>query len=208
MLTIFDKGGVMAQGIGRGDRIGVTVVGIGALVVAAITLGATVIQVIGEITSATVRLDVMADSPASALTGSGGIDSARWTGAAIEASGAAPGDRMLLAAGTLLTGLSWVAVALAVAYLCRRLVQGSPFAATVTRVAIFTAFTVIVGPTLGRLLTDLATNTIVIAAHAHDPLVVGFGFDAGTWAAGLALALVALAFRVGERLQRDTEGLV
>jgi hypothetical protein len=36
----------------------------------------------------------------------------------------------------------------------------------------------------------------------------GFTFDPAVVTAGLAVALVAVAFRYGERLQRDTEGLV
>ena len=39
-------------------------------------------------------------------------------------------------------------------------------------------------------------------------LLASFSFPGGYLMAGLAVTAIALAFRIGERMQRDTEGLV
>lgn len=183
------------------DRAAVAVVGVGAIVVAAIGAGAAVIGAIRAGTGSSV-LRIAADAPAE--IGSG----VRWTEASVVSGDAGAGERALLAAGQLIGGLTWAAVALAVAYLCWRVWAGSGFGAPLTRTILFTAVALVVGPSIAGFLSDIAANLAVDRLGLHDPLLIGFTFPAGAFGAGLALAAVGVVFARGERLQRDTAGLV
>lgn len=183
------------------DRVAVAAVGVGATVVAAISAGAAVIGAIRAGTGGSV-LRIPADAPAEIGRG------IRWTEASVPSGDADAGERALLAAGELIGGLAGAAVALAVAYLCWRVWAGRGFGASLTRTIWFTAGALVVGPAISSLLKDLAANLTVERLGLHDPLLIGFTFKAGAFGAGLALAAVGAVFARGERLQRDTAGLV
>jgi hypothetical protein len=141
--------------------------------------------------------------------------------------------RLLLAAGGLIQGATFVVIAGVVALLCHRLLGGSPFRPLLARSVMRTAALIAVGGMVWQLCFGVGSS---IASHqvfepsgwsATTPSEVigdyvftvlpGSGLPAPALAIqvdfwplflGLALAAVALAFRYGERLQRDTEGLV
>lgn len=186
----------------RADRVGVAVTGVGAALVAAIALGGGVIGAVSGATGST-TLHLPTDADAAEL-----VAGARWSEVTIPASLATGGERALLAAGTVIGGLTWTAIALAVAYLCWRVWAGRGFGRPLTRTIWFSAGALIVGTALSQLLTDLAANTTVDRLGLHDPVLIGFTFDAGAFGAGLALAALGATFTIGERLQRETEGLV
>jgi hypothetical protein len=189
------------------DRIAIAVVLGGSLAVALVYLVLGALGAVRMLIDPVVRLTIGADAPIGTIAGSA-VDGS-WDTARIAFTDLAGGARALLSAGGLLTALTTVAIALGVAWLCRTLLRGNaPFTRSLTRLARFVALALIIGPTIGRFLTDLGTNTAVVDAGLHDPLTIGFGFDPAPWVAGIVIAIVAELFLRGERLQRDTEGLV
>jgi hypothetical protein len=135
--------------------------------------------------------------------------------------------RLLLAGGHLLQGVTMTIIAVAVAVLCTRLLAGSPFRPVLSRSVMVAAVAVAAGGILWQLCFQLAgvlasAQVLTVTAWTADEAVMAdpgtdigwpepsFGFTLEFWPLmlGLALAALAAAFRHGERLQRDTEGLV
>ena len=197
-------------GLDKPDRIGITAVLVVALCFAVTFLVLGGFDAIRTLIGSTVSIEADADARLLNLRGAdldGAVayyDSARLMLPRIDL-----GARVLLALGGFLSALTTVAIAGAVAWLCRRLLRGSStFTRALTRVTWFSAVTLIVLPAAARLLTDSGTNAAILQKGLHDPLLIGFGFDIIPVAAGVVLAIVGEVFRRGERLQRDVEGLV
>jgi len=169
-------------------------------------------------------------SPAATVVG-GGFTQAEVTVAGLDTSA-----RLLLAAGHALEGLTFTLIAVVIALLCHRLLGGSPFRPLLARSVTSTAVTIAVGGIAWQIcygIGGLMASTQVLTTsgwsgrfpdeeimHFVDESV-GIGvtglpeaslgdmtIDFWPLLLGLALAVVAAAFRYSERLQRDTEGLV
>ena len=125
----------------------------------------------------------------------------------ITVTGLGAGVRALLAGSRVLDLSMHLTVAIGVILLCVALAKGRPFIPLMRRALIVISMTVIVGGLLGSGLLGFANMEI---AHSLDraefPMVANIDFTAAI--VGVALALVAAAFELGERLQRDSEGLV
>jgi hypothetical protein len=112
-----------------------------------------------------------------------------------------------------LAALLYLSIAVVAIELGRRLWRGRPFFRSVTIALQVLAIVLIVAGTglevLGNLTTSLAQEELT-GGSPDTPLGMTWGwtFIGGWFFAGIALALVAGAFQMGERLQRDTEGLV
>jgi hypothetical protein len=65
-----------------------------------------------------------------------------------------------------------------------------------------------VGGVLGPLVYSFARAEAVQYLDAPELMPWGLVIDLGPFGWGLALAVIVAAFQLGERLQRDTEGLV
>ena len=117
----------------------------------------------------------------------------------------------LVAAATLVDVLTRGAIASLVAILSWRLLRGAVFARSLSLVAVFAGGALLIGGVLTQGFGSLAA--MMTAADLNGPGGRGFWPLAGrldftTIITGLILLLVGLAFEYGERLQRDTEGLV
>jgi hypothetical protein len=191
----------------RPDTIAIRVVHIFALCFALGFLVLGTFDAIRTVIGDSVHLNVDADFPLTAAP-SAGVTGA-YDSADLQAHGLNVGTRLLLASGGLLGALTTVAISLAVAWLCQRLLRAdAPFTRALTRLTVFCALVLIIVPTVGHLLRDLGTNAAIEQLGLHDPLLIGFGFDALPWAVGIVLAVVGELFRRGERLQRDSDGLI
>lgn len=141
--------------------------------------------------------------------------------------------RLWLAAGHALDGITFIVIALVIALLCHRMLGGSPFRPLMVK-GIMTAATAIAAGGIAWQLCYGIAGTLasqqlfaVTGWSADFPseevadylftTVPGSGLPEATsymaidfWPlmVGLALAALAVVFRHGERLQRDTEGLV
>ncbi len=152
--------------------------------------------------------------------------------AEVTAAGLGTDARLLLAAGHALQGLTFTVIAITVALLCHRLLNGTAFKPAISRAINISAIAIAAGGVLwqacfwigGTIASEQVlqvrgwTSEEPAAGDpraALDPLATGlpeptFALTIDFWPLmlGLALAAVAAAFRYGERLQRDTEGLV
>lgn len=198
------------------ERTGLLVIQFLAIVFAAVMLGAGAIAVATALGSESVELAL----PASATLPAGTIGDPDAVGVprildgafstatvSIADLGAAP--RTLVALGAGFAVLTQVAIALAIAYLCWRLYKGNPFVASVTRAVWLAAASLAIGSLLSQALLGFASWTAIDDLRldaAAFPLELSI--DLVPILAGLALLLIASAFEFGERLQRDTEGLV
>lgn len=200
---------------GTAERTGLLVIQFLAIVFAAVTLGAGAIAVATALGSESVELAL----PASATLPAGTIgdpDAAgtrildgTFTTAVASIAGLGTAPRVAAAVGAGLSALTYVAIALAVAYLCWRLYKGNPFVASVTRAVWLAAASLAIGSLLSQALLGFSSWLAIDALRldaAQFPLEVNL--DLTPILAGLALLLIASAFQLGERLQSDTEGLV
>jgi len=100
-----------------------------------------------------------------------------------------------------------VALALAAVVLGRALLRGRPFDAIVAR-ALEVSVLALLGFGLAAQVLDWAGDVAILDYLGDLQFSRAFTFEPLVVTAALALALVALAFRSGTRLQRDTEGLI
>jgi hypothetical protein len=119
-----------------------------------------------------------------------------------------PTPLLLLAqAGTACTVVVHLTLAIAAVVLGRALLRGRPFDAIVTR-ALEVAVVSLLGFGLAAQMLDWAGDVAILDYLGDQQFSRGFTFSPLVVTGALALALVAVAFRSGTRLQRDTEGLV
>lgn len=210
------------------------VVRVGAIVYGALVVIDTAVGVIGNLTSDVVQValptqqfwPVLPDgvewTPASGATLVGG----GFLEADALVEGLGMNVRTLLAAGVLIQGLTQLAVTAAVYLLATRLLAGEPFQPVMSRAISLTAAALIAGGLLWQVFFGLgefiAARQVLEAGSwawtedlgLEDPSVLlpqprlGLTIEFWPFLTGMALAAVAAAFRRGERLQRDTAGLV
>lgn len=226
---------VQKDPVGRDDAATLKVVRVGALVYGAVALVATAVAVIGQLTSDVVEValptqafwpwvpeDVEIVRPGGAATIVGG----GFSEALVSLEGLSMNARVLLALGSLTQGLTQLAVTAAVYLLARRLLEGEPFQPVLSRAVMVAAVALVVGGILWQVCFSIgeslaAREALTIEGWSYpdslgleDPALLlpqpTFGLTIEFWPIfiGLALAAVAAAFRRGERLQRDTRGLV
>lgn len=141
---------------------------------------------------------------------------ARLTTASAEVSALNVGLKALLFLGGLLTYVVWAVPGVLVAVLCGLAVAGTPFARRAHRWLFGSAITILVAGMASELLLAIArylvAGAVLPAASSGEPATAAstFAMVVPVWPIGAALALAALAvvFRHGWRLQRETEGLV
>jgi hypothetical protein len=92
--------------------------------------------------------------------------------------------------------------------LCRNLMAGKAFSRTNTRLVFTVSIVLIVGTALSSLFTTMSANGAfaTLSEGSYDGVVATANLV--PYFAAIALAAVALAFKAGERLSHDTEGLV
>ncbi|MFP7835004.1 hypothetical protein [Marisediminicola sp. LYQ134] len=115
-----------------------------------------------------------------------------------------------LAAAAVLTTLVSVAVCAALAWLCLRVFVGRPFVASATAGIGVVAILIVAGGLGSSFLTSVAHAQIgdyLALTEAGVPLFE-LSVDLAPLGWGVALAVVAGAFELGQRMQRDTTGLV
>ena len=154
---------------------------------------------------------VSVDVTGLATDGTASVASGEVNQAELSLAGLSIAARLLLGSGTLLLVLVQVMVAIAVVALCRQLLAGRPFAPAIRKLLTASALVVLAGGILGQAVYGFG-NFQVAAELNHDPIGTSFPMmmhlDSTPVVVGLVLGIIATAFAVGERLQRDTDGLV
>ena len=207
-----------AAGPSRADRIALLVL---AFIAAAGSLvGALVHFALGttRLAPGETHVEVLTsmELPHAGTPGAGdepGIISAGFDTARIVATGLSDATRLVLGAGTIITALTILVVGGAIAWLLALAASGKPFRRSL-RVSTRAAGTALTfGPLLALGLTGLGQMWAAdeLRHLADDVLVPGFSVPLLAFAipvVGLAVLALSYVFDVGERLQRDTEGLV
>ncbi len=148
-----------------------------------------------------------------ALAEAGGVAAAEYTQSLVSLEMLDAGTRWLLLAEVALPALATVIVCAALWWLGLSLIRQRAFRRSMVPALATSAFALVVTGMLGPFLGAIARSQIVeqLAAAGADTdafwaFVVEMNPASIGW--GIALALVATAFEVGRRLQRETEGLV
>jgi hypothetical protein len=116
--------------------------------------------------------------------------------------------RAALLAEAVLGSLLTVGICAAVVWLCVRVFVGRPFVRSATTGICVVAILVLLVGLGGPLLHGIA-NTEALAFAGYDDLaLLLWDVDLAPLGWAFALLVVAAAFEIGQRLQRDSEGLV
>lgn len=195
----------------QGDRAVLWTVLVGAIAYALVTLifrAGYVTQVMFAAGETPVALLTSAAVPTD-LGGDATIVSGSFTDAALTVSGLSTFARVMLSIGAGVGLIASLAVAVAVAYFCWSLLRARPFRRSLTIATLVAGTAMSIGGLLSQALTGFG---MMQAALDIDPAVtvfdVGFWFDPAPLIGGFAIMALGIAFQLGERLQRDTEGLV
>lgn len=197
-------------------RVGLLGIQFIALVYAVVALAGGVIAVVESLGSESLEMTLPATAglPATVLGNPDALGEARVLGGQFTQASASIADlglapRALHAAGSGILALTAVTVALALAYFCWKLHKRQPFMAATTRAITIAAAALLAGGFAGQALLGFSAWTAIDQLGLHQDLFpLSMQIDLIPAAAGVALAIVATAFRLGERLQRDTERLI
>lgn len=207
----------------KADQVGSAIIGAGALIIGAFQVLILVYGVIHVFDTEPRRVYGMplANATVPEFTAkSNAIVGAGYESVWLEIAGLPLGARWLLFLETALPALATLTISIAIAWLAIALLRGRPFSRALTNGIGTAAIAVLVGGLGAQIAAAVARESIV---SFLDPRVITAGGGASGSHEGLAsilnlslapigwsfgLALVAVAFHIGTRLQRDTEGLV
>ncbi|MBC7589994.1 MAG: hypothetical protein H7226_02975 [Salinibacterium sp.] len=170
--------------------------------------------VIASLTSGTTPLTLALDHglPAAADRGSASIVSGGYDSASVVVSGLDSGTVALATIARVAGVLTQAAIAASVALLAWRLLRGRAFRRSLSLIVAISGAMLLIGGLLSGglgLLAAWMTADQLNGSSTVDGFWPIIGTVDGTpLGIGVCLLLVGLAFEYGERLQRDTEGLV
>ena len=171
----------------------------------------TIIGVVGAVNTLTADAVTMPQPVSVDITpgpsGSLQILEGSYRSADIVVTGVTDVVRALLVSGMILDVIMHLALVFGIIMLCVSLVRGRPFIPAMVRTLVFMAFALVICGMLSSGLLGFANMEVASALDRPEfPIVAELDFTSAL--VGIALALVATAFKFGERLQRDTEGLI
>lgn len=120
----------------------------------------------------------------------------------------APATLFALWAQPIVMGLSWSVGLVLAAIFCLRIARARIFGQGTARIVYAAASVLMFGWFAGSILTNMTTNGALssISNYTYDSAI--FTANLGPAFAVLLLAAVGVALQMGEKLQRETEGLV
>lgn len=153
------------------------------------------------------------DASMSSLADASGVAAAEYTQSLVSLDSLDAGTRWLLLLETALPALATVIVCLSLWWLGLSLIRQRAFRRSMVPVLATPAFTLVVVGMIAPLFGAIARAQVVEQMASSGVETSGFWMflyelDPAPIGWGIALALVATAFEVGQRLQRETEGLV
>jgi hypothetical protein len=92
--------------------------------------------------------------------------------------------------------------------LCWNLTRGRAFTRGTVRITAWGGGVLLIGWVLGSLFTTMSVNGALSAVSDYQYEGITFGTDFGAMFGILAIGAIGAAFQIGERLQRETDGLV
>ena len=207
------------QAVAASSRATVWVVFVASVLGGLVTLGLGTASIVtsavaGRITLALATLGTL---PAEADAGTARLVTGQYESAQVTVENLTPGTLASYLSGQAIGVLTQVAVAAALAVLCWSLLRPAPFRRSLSGVVVSAGAVVLIGGMLQLGLSTLSSWRVADQLNGSDtgPGTGDLGFwpimtsvDATFVGVGVALLLVGLAFEYGERLQRDTAGLV
>lgn len=194
----------------RADRIGMYM----SIVLVAIGAGLTIFGAIGRLrevasSSATPVLVPLAGETADLPLGpDGALVQAEVETAVVHVSDPAPATLFALWAQPIWGSVFIIAGLVIAAMFFLRLARGRAFTAGAARLAFIGAGTLLIGWFGSSMLTNMTTNGALSALsdYSYDSVIFEVSFAPAL--AFLVLGAIGTALQIGERMQRDTEGLV
>lgn len=183
-----------------------------AAAIGVVELVLLIIRVVGLATDGTTTVtgvELTGMDAAALVDASPLVSGATYDAATVTVEGLPAGARGLLIASAIAAALVTIAICAVLAWLCLRVFIGRPFVTSATLGIGIVGLVVIVGGCGASLLRSLADTDIIRFIGLVDPdSVYAFSMDLAPLGWGVALVVVAGAFELGQRMQRDTEGLV
>lgn len=147
------------------------------------------------------------------LAGADGIAAAEYTQSVVSFETLDAGTRWLLLAEVALPAMATVIVCMSLWWLGLSLIRQRAFRRSMVPVLATAAFALVVTGMIAPLFGAIGRAQVVEHLAASGANTGGFWFflyelNPASIGWGIALALVATAFEVGQRLQRETEGLI
>ncbi|WP_443468696.1 hypothetical protein [Microbacterium sp. A196] len=192
-------------------------VALGLVATGAVSIGiAAIVGAVGagvEIFGSPVAVDLpVHDAPIVGLSDAAGIAAAEYTQSVVSVEALSGGARWLLFAEAALPALATVIVCAALWWLGLSLIRQRAFRRSMVPTLATGAFALVVAGMVGPFLGGIGRAAVVeeLSAGADTSQFWTFlvSADLAPIGWGIALALVATAFEVGQRLQRETEGLI
>jgi hypothetical protein len=199
---------------GRWDRMAMWWILAGSIVYALIVLSTGVARLVHQLSTRTWSGALIVDEPLprSADGGTASLLNGRYENATVTLGDLSDTAFGLLTTGLVFSVVTTATVALAFVYLSWRLLRSKPFKKSLS-IAFLTAGTALLIGTMLSIGFEGLGRMIVASELVGEDTTEGFWpiaaqGDLGPIGFGLALLIVACAFEYGERLSRETDGLV
>ncbi|UFU06283.1 hypothetical protein [Ruania halotolerans] len=208
-----------SRGLSRWDRYALIVVAPVAAAIAAAAFVAAILIAVEAATAASLRIsgfDLGNAASPEFLTPFASVTDARYEDVTLTLTDPPATVRWLFGAAGFFHQLTTIGVAGSVGWLAWRTISGRPFVRSATIAVMAAAIAVLAGGAFGDLLEGI-TRAEVIDTLGAGSLAEGtaegfrlilFESTLGSFGWGIALAVVAQMLQIGERMQKDTEGLV
>lgn len=217
LVATHTQSGVRRQA-GPIDRAGLWVVAVGAALVAltqAVSAILSARRTLGDDPLAVPGIGISDESAPAFTEHLPAMTDARYDTVTAVVEGVPSGARWLLWGADAVGSLAAVGVCIALVWLCARVARQRPFGRSLTVTLVATSILVMVGGALPQVLATMGRARVVehldvyaMAVETGTRLTFSSEVDLAPIGVGLALCVVAAAFAVAERMQRDTEGLV
>jgi hypothetical protein len=186
---------------------------IGAVIFGALAASIGTVSLIGQLIRDRFNITLLVDAPLpdAASAGSAQVTAGGFSTADVTVSGLSTLPRFLITlegATALATGLL---VSATIAYFCWSLLRRRPFSRPVFWLVALVGYALVLGTILGQGFGGL--GRMIAAGELNQTPADGFwplaaSIDPAPLVAGLVLLVAAGAIHLGQRLQRDTEGLI
>lgn len=194
----------------RGDRWSLWAFIVAGAVITVWTAAAGAARIIEVLGPGPVPVEVQfAGAPAEIATGAAGSLPVEVESAVIRATELPGASLAAGVAGPIVTVLTTATIAICLALLAYSTLSGRVFSRRNTRLVTTAVLTGLIGFSIANLCSTMLANGAVAWATDRQLDNLVFAFEPATYiAVAFAGGLIAAVFAIGERLQRDTEGLI
>jgi hypothetical protein len=199
---------------GKWDKLSLQLILVAAVAYALVVAVLGVIMIVGEFTSGSRTLSLFVDQPLPAVAdaGTAKLVDGHFDTAAVTVSGLTPATSALLSAGSIIGFVTQLLVAASFVYLTWRLLRREPFLKSLTWTFLVAGSVLLIGTIIGQALSGFGGWLVATELGSSPdgesfwPLVMQF--DPAPIGLAFVLLLVGCAFDYGQRLSRETAGLV